>query len=85
MRLGRSTCSRLTADRNTQVRVVGKHGQDLPDRQVGEIVLQSNCMLTGYYHRPDLTQEAFLEGWYLTGDLGYLANGELFVTGRKKI
>lgn len=69
---------------NTQVRVVGKHGQDLPDRQVGEIVLQSNCMLTGYYHRPDLTQEAFLEGWYLTGDLGYLANGELFVTGRKK-
>ncbi len=69
---------------NTQVRVIGKHGQDLPERQVGEIVLQSNCMLAGYYHRPDLTQEAFLDGWYLTGDLGYLANGELFVTGRKK-
>lgn len=69
---------------NTQVRVIGKHGQDLPERQVGEIVLQSNCMLAGYYHRPDLTLEAFLDGWYLTGDLGYLANGELFVTGRKK-
>ncbi len=69
---------------NTQVRVIGKHGQDLPERQVGEIVLQSNCMLTSYYHRPDLTQETFIDGWYLTGDLGYLANGELYVTGRKK-
>ncbi len=41
-------------------------------------------MLTGYYHRPDLTEKAFQDGWYLTGDLGYLANGELYVTGRKK-
>jgi acyl-CoA synthetase (AMP-forming)/AMP-acid ligase II len=41
-------------------------------------------MLAGYYKRPDLTGKAFLDGWYLTGDLGYLADGELFVTGRKK-
>jgi acyl-CoA synthetase (AMP-forming)/AMP-acid ligase II len=41
-------------------------------------------MLTGYYNRPDLTQEAFNDGWYLTGDLGYLINDELFITGRKK-
>ena len=41
-------------------------------------------MLTGYYHRPDVTEKAFRAGWYLTGDLGYLSNGELFVTGRKK-
>jgi acyl-CoA synthetase (AMP-forming)/AMP-acid ligase II len=41
-------------------------------------------MLTGYYKRPDLTSSAFLDGWYLTGDLGYIANGELYITGRKK-
>jgi acyl-CoA synthetase (AMP-forming)/AMP-acid ligase II len=41
-------------------------------------------MLTGYYHRPDLTERAFHDGWYLTGDLGYLADGELFITGRMK-
>jgi acyl-CoA synthetase (AMP-forming)/AMP-acid ligase II len=41
-------------------------------------------MLTGYYHRPDLSNKAFYDGWYLTGDLGYIANGEVYVTGRKK-
>jgi acyl-CoA synthetase (AMP-forming)/AMP-acid ligase II len=41
-------------------------------------------MLAGYYRRPDLTEKAFLDGWYLTGDLGYLADGELYITGRKK-
>ena len=70
--------------RNTRLRVLDANGQDLPDRRVGEIALLSDCMLTGYYHRPDLTEKAFLDGWYLTGDLGYLAGGELYITGRKK-
>ena len=41
-------------------------------------------MLSGYYRRPELTEEAIRSGWYFTGDMGYLAEGELFVTGRKK-
>jgi acyl-CoA synthetase (AMP-forming)/AMP-acid ligase II len=41
-------------------------------------------MLTGYFNRDDLTAKAFHEGWYLTGDLGYLAGGEVYITGRKK-
>jgi acyl-CoA synthetase (AMP-forming)/AMP-acid ligase II len=41
-------------------------------------------MLTGYYNRPDLNKKAFHDGWYLTGDLGYIANNEVYVTGRKK-
>ena len=68
----------------TRIRILSSDGQDLPDRRIGEIALQSNCLLTGYYHRPDLTEKAFIDGWYLTGDLGYLADGELFITGRKK-
>jgi acyl-CoA synthetase (AMP-forming)/AMP-acid ligase II len=56
----------------------------LPDRQIGEIALLSDCMLTGYYNRDDLTQKAFYDGWYLTGDLGYMVEGEVYVIGRKK-
>ncbi len=56
----------------------------LPERQVGEVAVRSNSMLSGYYKRDDLTAQVMFDGWYLTGDLGYLANGELFITGRKK-
>ena len=41
-------------------------------------------MLTGYYHRDEATQEAFADGWYLTGDYGFIADGEVYVSGRKK-
>lgn len=67
-----------------QVRILDEQHSELPERQVGEIALHSHCMLTGYYNRPDLTEKAFHDGWYLTGDLGYLAEGEVYVTGRKK-
>ncbi len=68
---------------NVAVRVLDELRQDLPDRQIGEIALRSDCMLSGYYNRDDLTERAFHDGWYLTGDLGYQAAGELYVTGRK--
>jgi fatty-acyl-CoA synthase len=69
---------------NTQVRIIDSKGCNLPDRSVGEVAIQSDCMLTGYYHRSDATEKAFIEGWYLTGDYGYIVEGELFITGRKK-
>ena len=68
----------------TRVRIIDPYGADLLERTIGEIAIQSNCMLTGYFNRPDLTHKAFLDNWYLTGDLGYLAGGELYVTGRMK-
>lgn len=68
----------------TEVGIINDTHQWLPPRAVGEIVIRSDCMLREYYHQPDSTQSAFWEGWYCTGDMGYLANGQLFVTGRKK-
>ena len=68
----------------TDLRVLDSQGHPLPERQIGELAIKSDCMLTSYYHRPDLTAKAFLDGWYLTGDLGYIAEGEVYVTGRKK-
>jgi acyl-CoA synthetase (AMP-forming)/AMP-acid ligase II len=69
---------------NVRIRILDVDGRDLPDYAIGEVALQSNCMLTGYYNRPDLTRTAFRDGWYITGDYGFTVNGELFVSGRKK-
>ncbi len=70
---------------NTIMRVVDSKGRDLPERHIGEIVLKSNCMLNEYYNRPDITKKAFLPGgWYMSGDYGYMFNGEFFIAGRKK-
>jgi fatty-acyl-CoA synthase len=40
--------------------------------------------LTGYYHREEATEKAFVDSWYLTGDYGFMIDGEVFVSGRKK-
>jgi acyl-CoA synthetase (AMP-forming)/AMP-acid ligase II len=69
---------------NTQIKVVDNHGNEAPERVIGELALKSDCMLSGYYNRPDITEKAFQDGWYLTGDYGYISNGEVFVSGRKK-
>jgi fatty-acyl-CoA synthase len=60
------------------VRIVDLHGQALPDRQIGEIVLRGPCVSAGYHGA-----EPFEHG-LPTGDLGYLAEGRLYLTGRKK-
>jgi acyl-CoA synthetase (AMP-forming)/AMP-acid ligase II len=69
---------------NCEVIIVDDTRQPLPERHVGEIALKSDFMLTGYYKRPDTTEAVMADGWYFTGDMGYLAGGELFITGRKK-
>lgn len=69
---------------NTRVKILDSQHVEVADRHLGEIALSSDCMLTGYYNRPDLTGHAFHRGWYLTGDLGYIADGEIYITGRKK-
>ena len=67
-----------------EVRVLDESGVTLPERRVGEMAVRSHCMLTGYYRRPDLDAAVLREGFYLTGDMGYLADGEVYIVGRKK-
>lgn len=65
----------------TEIRVIDDLGQTLPDGEVGEILVRSDCMLNGYYQRPDL-KKIDQEGWYYSGDRGYIRQGELYVVGR---
>ncbi|MFZ1042541.1 MAG: AMP-binding protein [Anaerolineales bacterium] len=69
---------------NTDLRILDEHGKEVPERKIGEVALQSDCMLTEYFNRPDATTKGLLDGWFLTGDYGYVSDGEVFVSGRKK-
>lgn len=75
------SCGRPIA--GTEVKVVTDAGLRLEDREVGEVLVRSNCMLTAYYKRDDL-QPFDSEGWYRTGDKGYVADGEVYIVGRSK-
>jgi len=68
----------------TRIRVVSETGEDIADGGVGEILIHSDSLLSGYYNRPDVTAKALRDGWYWSGDLGFVLDGELFVVGRKK-
>jgi fatty-acyl-CoA synthase len=56
----------------------------LPERAVGEIRLRGPSLMQGYFDEPEQTAEAMAGGWFHTGDLGYLTDGDLVVCGRAK-
>jgi len=67
-----------------EVRILSDSGEVQGDGCVGEILIKSDCLFDGYYNRPDLTAQAIVDGWYVSGDLGFFWDGELYVVGRKK-
>lgn len=59
-------------------------GPPLGERSVGEVFLRSPFVFAGYRNDPERTREVLHDGWLATGDLGYIAEGELFICGRLK-
>ncbi len=60
-------------------------GQELPAGEVGEICGTSPLLMPGYYKRPDLTEQAMMDGMLRTGDMGYVDDdGFLYLVDRKK-
>lgn len=58
---------------------------DKDEDGIGEIIFKGPNVMLGYYNMPDKTDEVIKDGWFYTGDLGFLdAEGWLYITGRKK-
>ncbi len=55
------------------------------DGRDGEVLIRGPIVMQGYYNRPEVNAEAIRDGWFYSGDLGYVdSKGRLFITGRKK-
>jgi len=69
----------------TDIRIVNADGHDLPNQQVGEILVRGAHTSTEYWRNEQATAETFSNGWLSTGDRGYLdSDGDLVITGRSK-
>ncbi len=67
-----------------QIRIVDDAGRELPDRQQGHLQFQGPSATTGYLRAPDKTGAMFHGAWLDSEDLAYIAEGEIFITGRSK-
>ncbi len=68
-----------------EVAVMDEDGALLTGGERGEVVIRGGSVMRGYENNPEATAAAFTDGWFRTGDQGYLApDGYLFLTGRLK-
>ncbi len=81
---GRTVVSVGRAFPGAELRVVDADGKPLPERVEGEIVLRGPSVMAGYHGDPAATERTIRDGWLHTGDMGFVGDGELFVTGRLK-
>ncbi len=92
---GLTECAPLVAANPVKVAKAASAGICLPDGEIkildpdengiGQILYRGDNVMLGYYQNPELTAQVIQDGWFYTGDLGYLdAQGFLYITGRAK-
>ena len=68
-----------------QIRVTDAHGNDLPQGEIGEVLIKGDSVMAGYWRHPEATSAAIRDGWLFTGDMGCLdASGFLTLKDRSK-
>jgi acyl carrier protein len=69
---------------DTQVRIVDEHGREVGERHEGQLEFRGPSATSGYFGNEAKTRELFHDGWLVSGDRGYMADGSIFITGRIK-
>jgi fatty-acyl-CoA synthase len=75
-------CGRVLAGHDLEIR--DEAGHVLPDGRVGQVFARGPSIADGYEAEPETTAETFRDGWLDTGDLGYVTDGQVVITGRAK-
>ncbi len=66
------------------VKIVDEDGQQLSEMMVGSVLVHGDSVMKGYYNNPEETNKALRsDNWLDTGDIGFLFEGDLFITGRR--
>ncbi len=67
-----------------EIKIVDENLMELPERRVGDLHFRGPSMMQGYHNQVEATKAIWFDGWWNSGDLAYLADGEVYITGRKK-
>ena len=87
---GTTECSPCVAINRNYFKKDGSVGQVIDGTEAktsedGEVMFKGPVTMQGYYNDPEFTAEALIDGWYMTGDMGYVDEDNfVFLTGRKK-
>jgi len=75
-------CGKPVKDMTLEIR--GGRGEVLADHQIGKVWCKGPSVMVGYFRDPEATEACMQDGWLDTGDMGYMADGYLFIVGRAK-
>ena len=67
-----------------EIEIRDEHGRTRADRQIGKVWCRGKSVMHSYFRNEEATRDCLVDGWLDTGDMGYMADGYLFIVGRAK-
>jgi len=76
------SCGRTFSEH--EIQIMDSEGNILPEGHVGEIVFRGPSVTPGYFQNPEASRQLLKGGWLHTGDIGFIFEGDLYISGRQK-